>query len=287
MAKTNIRGRNLRGALILAVGTCAAILHGCNGQFYLPDRTTYSDPAAYPFPVEQVDLASEDGTRLHGWLLRAYPGPARGTVLQFHGNAQNLTSHVELVAWLPAEGYNVFTFDYRGYGKSEGHPSREGIHQDANAAINFLLARPDIDRNRVIVLGQSLGGAIAVAALGEQGTRGVRGVIVDSSFATYIGMGNEVIGGSWISYPLAWLLLSNRHSPAHAIARLAPVPLLFLHSEADPVVPRRQGQALLAAAAPESSPELLTVSEPAHPTAHLPSLRAKVLAWIEGCLAGK
>lgn len=273
--------------MILAVGIGAAILHGCNGQFYLPDRTTYSDPAAYPFPVEQVDFASEDGTRLHGWLLRAHPGPARGTVLQFHGNAQNLTSHVELVAWLPAEGYNVFTFDYRGYGKSEGSPSREGIHQDANAAINFLLARPDIDRDRVIVLGQSLGGAIAVSALGEQGTRGVRGVIVDSSFATYIGMGNEVIGGSWLSYPLAWLLLSNRHSPAHAIARLAPVPLLFLHSEADPVVPRRQGQALLAAAAPESSPVFVTVNVPAHPAAHLPSLRAKLLAWIDGCLAGR
>src|SRR5690606_8930163 len=161
---------------------------------------------------EELTFASGDGTRLHAWLVRAR-GKPKGTVIYFHGNAQNLTSHYSFVDWLPAEGYQVFAFDYRGYGKSQGSVSRQGLHEDSLAALDYVSKRADVDANRLLVFAQSLGGACATAALGEGGPP-VRGLALDSTFAHYISMGNEVLGGSFLTYPLAWLLLSNSHSPA-------------------------------------------------------------------------
>ena len=78
-------------------------------------------------------LAAPDGTKLHAWFLPA-GGTARGTVLHLHGNAANVSNHLPLVAWMPARGYNVLMLDYRGFGKSEGRPTLDGIVEDALAA---------------------------------------------------------------------------------------------------------------------------------------------------------
>ena len=72
--------------------------------------------------------------RLHGWFLPAQI-PSRGTILFLHGNAENVSTHIGSVAWLPAEGFNVFLIDYRGYGLSEGVPTLDGLHRDVEAAI--------------------------------------------------------------------------------------------------------------------------------------------------------
>lgn len=93
--------------------------------FYYPDRTNYGTPAQQGLRYEDVRFASKDGTPLHGWFVPAqcpaesslHPAacPARATVIHFHSNAQNLSAHWAAVRHLPAEGYNVFLFDYRGW----------------------------------------------------------------------------------------------------------------------------------------------------------------------------
>ncbi len=93
------------------LGRCAS------RYYYKPDRLDHS-PAISVVP-EEVTFWSEDGTKLHSWLLRAERS-ARATILQFHGQTENITLHVKQVSWLPAEGYDVFLFDYRGFGRSEG-----------------------------------------------------------------------------------------------------------------------------------------------------------------------
>jgi len=88
-----------------------------------------------------VRFSADDGVELYGWFLPA-KDRASGTILQLHGNAENISTHFASVAWLPAQGFNVFVFDYRGYGASEGVPTLEGAQKDIDAAMRTLLARP-------------------------------------------------------------------------------------------------------------------------------------------------
>jgi fermentation-respiration switch protein FrsA (DUF1100 family) len=232
-----------------------------------------------------VWFASGDGTRLHGWWLPA-GGERLGTVVYFHGNAQNLTSHVGFVDWLPARGFDVFVFDYRGYGESAGTPSRGGIHLDALAALDHVRARPDAASDRLVVFGQSLGGAVALAALGDGGSAGVRGVAVDSTFASYVSMGNAALGGTFLTWPFAWLLLSDAHSPIDTVSELAPIPLLVVASPKDPVVPIAQGRALFAAARePKAFVELAI---PRHPAAtECADGRERLVEFFTSCVRAR
>lgn len=78
-----------------------------------------------------------------------------------------MTAHLSFVSWLPKEGFNLFLFDYRGYGASEGSPERKGIYQDCIAALEYIKSRKDINPNRLLVFGQSLGGANALFLIGN------------------------------------------------------------------------------------------------------------------------
>lgn len=217
------------------------LLAGCvNNLFYHPDRRVYRAPESFSTHVQDVYFRSLDGTRLHGWFLPA-AGVARGTVVHFHGNAQNLTAHSGYLDWLPAQGFNVFLFDYRGYGQSEGEPNRTGLRSDAIAALRYIRSRPDVDATRLVVLGQSLGGAVALDALAREGFDGIRAVALDSTFYSYRSIVRDKIKLipilAWFRWPLSYLVVSNGQSPSATIARVAPVPLLIFHGTRDPVVP--------------------------------------------------
>jgi fermentation-respiration switch protein FrsA (DUF1100 family) len=276
---TRGRRRWLRLVVVALVLGVVALTPGCNGVFYQPDAHRYRQ---LPPGAEDVWFASGDGTRLHGWFLPAQ-GKAKGTVVHVHGNAQNLTSHIGFVDWLPAQGLHLFVFDYRGYGESAGSPSRDGVFEDACAAFDYVRARADVDAARLVVFGQSLGGAIATAALGERGTKGVRGFAVDSTFGSYIAMGNAAIGGSCLTWPLAWLLLSDAHAPEDSVARIAPVPMLFLHSTHDPVVPLAEGRRLFDAAGEPK--EFMELAQAGHTVAaNTEEGRARLVQFFEQCL---
>lgn len=235
----------LAGAL--ALGGCVSPL------FYQPSRRLYQTPADVGLPFEEASFRSADGTPLHGWFLPAR-GRARGTVIHFHGNAQNMSAHFRFVDWLPGEGFNVFVFDYRGYGHSGGTPDRRGLVEDGRAAIRYVRSRPDVDTNRIVVLAQSLGGANAVVALATLRAAGVRAVALESTFSSYRAIVRDKIALipvlAWLRGPLSYVLVSNRYSPDAYIARLAPMPVLLLHGTADPVVPYRHAGRLFDAAAP-------------------------------------
>ena len=243
------RGRTLRAVVFLLLLGGSSHMIGCNGLFYYPSARQYSKPADLAVPVEEVEFKSADGTALYGWLLRP-PGEkeALGTVVHFHGNAQNMTSHVQFVDWLAERGYNVFVFDYRGYGRSGGRAKRSGIIADSQAALDYIRGRKDIDSSRLLVLGQSLGGACALAALGEGSTEGVQAIAIDSSFLSYRQVANSLGGGTVLTKPLVQLLISPGHDPEDSIARLEGIPLLVIHGDRDGVVPLSNGQALFDAA---------------------------------------
>lgn len=237
--RTSPRGR----AVLWTLGLLGAwiVLHGCaNNLFYYPDRDDYGTPANVGVKYEDVTFASADGTRLHGWFMPAR-GAAAGTVVHFHGNAQNISAHQDFVNWLPAEGFNVFTFDYRGYGKSEGRISRRGVFEDCAAAVEYVRSRKDIDAQRLLILGQSMGGANAVAVLGSGHGVGVRAIVIDSTFVSYRRIAADVVGRTiilWpLKWPMAWFLVTNDYSPVDYLDKLPPAPILFMHGEDDEVIP--------------------------------------------------
>lgn len=220
------------------------LLGGCvQSMFYYPDRVRYETPDALGLRYENVRFTSADGTRLSGWFIpaagRADPKAAKGTVVHFHGNAQNMSSHWRFVAWLPAQDYNVFVFDYRGYGESDGEPEPRGVFEDSNAALDHVRARADVDASRLFVFGQSLGGTNAIAAVGSGNRAGVKAVAIESTFYSYRSIANDKLPG-------AGLLVRDDYAASKFVAAIAPIPLLLIHGTADAVIPHHHSQRLLA-----------------------------------------
>lgn len=220
------------------------LLGGCvQSMFYYPDRVRYETPDALGLRYENVRFTSADGTRLSGWFIpaagRTDPKTAKGTVVHFHGNAQNMSSHWRFVAWLPAQDYNVFVFDYRGYGESDGEPEPRGVFEDSNAALDHVRARADVDASRLFVFGQSLGGTNAIAAVGSGNRAGVKAVAIESTFYSYRSIANDKLPG-------AGLLVRDDYAASKFVAALAPIPLLLIHGTADAVIPHHHSQRLLA-----------------------------------------
>jgi fermentation-respiration switch protein FrsA (DUF1100 family) len=249
---------------VLCAGLTAMFVSGyIERQFFYPDAVQYATPAQFGLKAEDVWLQAPDGSKLHGWFLTAR-GAAKGTVLHLHGNAANVSNHLPLVAWLPAEGYNVLLLDYRGFGKSQGQPSLDGVVDDAAAALTYLRTRHDVDAGRLIVLGQSMGGATALRLLARDST-GVRLAVIDSAFASYRQIAREAMMGSVVLVPAMPLVLpalpGKEKDPITALARIG-VPLLFVHGTRDAVIGHDHSVQLHAAARPPK--ELWTVEGADH-----------------------
>ena len=236
--------------LALISGFLVIMLAGCiERMFFYPDSATYTTPAHMGVRAEDVQIVTADGSRLHGWFLPAV-GNAKGTVLHLHGNAANVSNHLPLVSWLPARGYNVLMIDYRGFGRSQGKPSLDGIVDDAAAAFAYLRARPDVDASKLILLGQSIGGATALRLLARD-TKGVRLAVIDSAFASYRGIARDATAGSPLA-PVAALtvgvLPGPDKDPITALKSIR-VPLIFVHGKKDSIIDAVNSERLHAAAA--------------------------------------
>jgi hypothetical protein len=227
----------IRAAVII---TALGLLPGgCTGLFFYPSRDFVLTPDRLGLSYREVWFEAADGTRLNGWWLPA-EGEAKGTVLHLHGNAENISTHVLQVGWLPEAGFNVFVFDYRGYGRSEGAPTIEGLADDARAALRMLLALPEAAGGPISVLGQSLGGSIAISAVSQTPERTRLCLLVtEGAFAGYRRIVREKLADFWLTWPLREPLsvrLADLPDPVDAVEGLAPLPLLIIHGEADAIV---------------------------------------------------
>jgi len=212
--------------------------------FYYPSKVRYSTPQELGLSYEDFSFRSRDGTVLRGWFVPAQGAQSKGTVIHYHGNAENMTTHFLFVHWLPEEGFNLVVFDYRGYGDSEGAPSRKGTVEDGQAVIEAVRKMDSVDGGRLLILGQSLGGAIALASLAEGTRNGVRAIAVDSSFVSYRGVARDIYGRipilGWAAWPLIGWLVTEELSPVSVLSRLEGIPILILHGDQDKIVPVQQ-----------------------------------------------
>jgi len=257
-------------------------LTACAGQFFHPMTRHVGLPSDRGLTYEDVWLTTSDGVRLHGWYLPAQ-GRSRGTVLFLHGNAENISTHIASVVWLPARGYDVLLIDYRGFGASGGRPSVEGALRDINAAMVWLAARVGQSR-KIVLFGQSLGAALAIyyAAHGEH-RQLVRALVADSAFASYRDIAREKLAAFWLTWPLqvplSWTV-SDRFSPIQSVGQLAPIPVVFIHGDRDRIIPVSHSRRLFLAA---SDPRAFWVIIGGRHIAAFqrPSTRLRLLEFLE------
>src|ERR1043166_10297897 len=133
-----------------------------HNQVYHPDRVLITTGAELGRPFEDVSFRTSDGLSLSGWFYPAEKSSERSDYifLVCHGNAGNISHRLEFCSALLETGSNVFMFDYRGYGRSEGRPSEVGTYLDAEAAYDWLLIR-GFSGSNIVAYGESLGGGIA------------------------------------------------------------------------------------------------------------------------------
>jgi len=190
---------------------------------------------------EDVRIQTSDGLALQGWFI---PGKAETgsnvTWLWFHGNGGNIGHRIgELALAHHRTEANIFIFDYRGYGESEGAPSEKGTYLDSHAVMEYLSSWSDVDPGRIVYLGHSLGAAVAVElAL----TQPPMAMVLVSPFASVHDMANLTLPFP----PIGWLV-RNHYDSISRIQQLD-VPVLVLHGDQDETVPINQGRKLYRAA---------------------------------------
>lgn len=222
-------------------------MSGCSALLFHPVRQPIPNSVAERFKPQDFFFPSGDGETLHGWFFSAQQ--AKGTVLAFHGNAENIGTHVNGVLWLVPAGFNLFIIDYRGYGRSTGTPSLEGVNRDGLAALEHVLTRKDVGKGRVVVLGQSLGGTVATYVAASSPQRdSLKALVLDSTFAGYRQIAQEKLATfflTWpLQYPLSWLF-NDEYSAARWIGKVT-VPVIIIHDRDDRVVPFHHAEQLRA-----------------------------------------
>lgn len=201
---------------------------------------------------EEVAFSSPDGTKLHGWYL-PHPDPT-AVVLFANGNGGNMTYWREDFATLHHRcRATVMAFDYRGYGRSEGSPSGTGILQDARAARTWLAERAKLDEDRIVLMGRSIGGAVAV----DLARDGARGLVVENAFTSL----PEVAARLYPWLPVRTFMRTRLNSLS-AVADYRS-PLMVSHGDADELVPYEMGRRLYDAAG-SSQKRFHTVSGGGH-----------------------
>jgi fermentation-respiration switch protein FrsA (DUF1100 family) len=245
----------LARALLIGLLLAVLLLRIFEDRFiYFPFKhaPTDTDPRAQGLEVEDVFIRAADGIELHAWYAAA-PG-ARFTLLYFHGNAGNLSDRVGNIAFLRGLPVNVLALDYRGYGRSQGRPSEAGLYRDAEAAYDYLTRIRGVPPERLVVLGQSLGTAVAVELAMR---RTVAGLILEGGFPSARRVAERVM---WL--PGVHWLMRTRFDAASALKQLhlpfdgaqgtpsgsRGVPVLVAHCRADPVIPFDLGEELFRAA---------------------------------------
>jgi uncharacterized protein len=236
-----VRRRWRTAALVLAAaGGILAIFSGLeNRLLYFPTRRLAATPEAYGLAAEELSLPSEGGVTLFGWRIT---GGGERALLFFHGNAGNAADRLERARILNRRlRLDVFLVDYRGYGRSTGSPSEDGLYRDARAVYAAARERGFPPR-RIVVFGESLGAAVAVELAADARTP-CGALVLETPFLSVPAMAR-------VHYPLVPRFLVRSRFDSGARIGSVHVPKLFFVAARDEIAPPAQGRALFERAAP-------------------------------------
>jgi len=192
------------------------------------------DTIDFNFTIESIVFKSSNGNKLNGWMLKPKNKIPTITLLHFHGNAGFIISQYRTMTNLLNYGYQVFLFDYSGFGFSEGHATRENLLLDANSALSYVKSRTDIKDTKLVIYGHSLGGHLS-AVVAEQRQTDIDGLVIEGAFSSHKDIAAKRAGF------IGRLLVSEKYS-AYKSIRAYKKPVLVIHSTEDKVIPFNLGQ---------------------------------------------
>jgi len=227
-------------AACLYAGITALVYFRQSSLIYYPNiagRNLDASPQQIGLAFEDVELLTADKVSLHGWFIPS--DNPRGTLLFFHGNAGNISHRLDSIAIFNRMNLDVFIFDYRGYGQSQGRISETGTYLDAEAAWFYLVETRAIDADKIIVFGRSLGASIAAWLASRHRPASL---ILESSFSSVPAMAQRL----YPFLPVKWLA-SFSYDTRQYVSRID-CPLLVAHSKHDEIIPYAEGRLVFDAA---------------------------------------
>lgn len=257
-------------AVTLAISWVLSITGVTQSFFYRPSQRDYGQAKELGISPEDIEIISEDGTRLHAWYLKAAEKEgnatqSQGVVIHLHGSDRNITYTIRNSYWLTQHGFDVLALDYRGYGKSEGKPSQTGLVEDVQAAIRWVSETSEAKDKPVWLWGQSMGGQLGILAAAREESFSVAGVISEATYSTYSSHIRDKVsrmGPLWLIQWALWLTTSDEESALSEVENLTPVSLILVHGTADRgVAPNHSDQLYEKAGEPK---ELWKVDDAGH-----------------------
>lgn len=258
------------------------LLTACTSVFYQPELEHYPHIKKFSFIFHDEFTQTKDNTRLNYWYFPAQKilrskdkkevklQPPKALLVQFHGNAQNLSSHALNLVWTAEEQMDFLSFDYRGYGKSDNkkiHPDiiLDVIHIMELAHQKIGVIRQKQKKAPLVFYGQSLGGSLLLKALQLRPDLAPDFVVVESSFYSYHRIAADKLSRFFLTWPFQWmayLLVDDSLSPGTSDFNKIASNFLLIYSTNDPVIYYDHGVSLY-----EKLPqpkEFWTFQEPGH-----------------------
>jgi pimeloyl-ACP methyl ester carboxylesterase len=224
------------------IGLAIALYLGQSNLVFMPSRDVIETPEILSIKFENIQITTRDNVNLDSWFVPAKDNDlvGKGVILFCHGNGGNISNRISYLPIFRELGLATFLFDYRGYGKSGGTPTEEGTYTDVEAAWQYLTQERQIPPQKIIIYGESLGGAIAsyLAQKNSQqnGNDNAGGLVLASTFTSISDRAAEL-------YPFMPIRFLSRFS-YNSIDRLPSIkiPVLVIHSIDDEIIPFHHGE---------------------------------------------
>jgi uncharacterized protein len=243
---------------VLVIIFMAAVRYMERKSLFFPMKHITSSPVDVGLDYEEVYFHTSDNKKIHSWFIPA--DEARFTMLFSSGNAGNISHRLDKIAMMNDMGFNVFIFGYRGYGKSEGIPSEQGLYRDIDAAYEYLVEVRGVSPEDIILYGESIGGGVVIELAS---LRPVGAIITEEAFTSVKDMAR-------LAFPLIpYVIFSSRFDNLAKIGDIE-CPKLIIHSIDDEIVPFSQGEMLFEAA---SEPKKFLRLRGGHNTAFWDSMK--------------
>lgn len=186
------------------------------------------------FTIQSYVFESSSGNKLNGWLLKPKNGKSEITLVHFHGNAGNLIRQYKTISPLVKHGYQIFLFDYSGFGFSTGKATRKNVLKDAHSALTFAKTLPEIKNTKLVVYGHSLGGHLSAVVAAER-QNDMDALVIEGAFSSHQDIAAKTAG-------FLGRILVRENYCAYKSLRNYHKPLLVIHSTEDETIPYEMGE---------------------------------------------
>lgn len=235
-----------RSCLLISIFYISA----CSNLLFVPTKPFPLTPDGAALQYEDQFIDTADNVKLHGWKVFAEK-KAVGSILFFHGNGDNVSTQLPNTFWLAKEGYDLYFFDYRGYGLSQGTPTLDETINDMELIIGHVVEQL-ADGEKLIVMGHSLGGSMAIYTVAHSAYLDrIKALITIEAFSDYHDVTQDVLSKSWLLWLFQWPLsftVDNSYRPLDSIGLISPIPVAIIHSESDEMISMYHAERLFDAA---------------------------------------